>query len=61
MYEPYFRVTTQDGYGRISLPVAIERAHAQTVHTTMHDNKVEVQGSNSHSTIVRCDKGQRGQ
>ena len=28
---PSLRVTTQDGYGYISLLVAIERAHAQTV------------------------------
>ena len=47
------RVETQDVYGHISiLPCGIERAHAQTVHSAMHDNdfslKLEVQGSNSY-------------
>ena len=38
------RVTTQDCYGHISLPVAIERAHAQTVLSAMHDKlKFKVQ------------------
>ena len=32
--------------------MAIERVHAQTVHSAMLD-KVDVQGSNSHSTIVK--------
>ena len=38
-------------YGHISLPVANECVHAQTVVQCMSDN--EVQGSNSYSTIVK--------